>query len=214
MERMVYGLTIKDIRKLAFDLAEKMSIQHPFNKDSKIAGIDWVQSFMKGFDKGEVSNFFSLYKGLLEEHTFSPDRIWNVDETGLTTVQNPQKLVTWKDIRSVGKITSGEHGTLVSRLCACNTAGAFLPPMYIFPRQRMSDSLMVRAPSQSIGFPNKNGWVDQDLFVKWLGHFVKFADPFPQNSHIIILDRHHSAETYSGHGWSYMYARWTWDYRS
>lgn len=90
----MYGLTIKDIRKLAFDLAEKMSIQHPFNKDSKIAGIDWVQSFMKGFDKGEVSNFFSLYKGLLEEHTFSPDRIWNVDETGLTTVQNPQKLVT------------------------------------------------------------------------------------------------------------------------
>ena len=46
MEHMMYGLTITDIRKLAFDLAEKMEIHHPFNKDSKMAGYNWVQSFM------------------------------------------------------------------------------------------------------------------------------------------------------------------------
>ena len=103
--------------------------------------------------------------------------------------------MTSKGIRSVGKITSGERGTLVTMVCACNAAGAFLPPMYIFPRQRMSDSLMAGAPPQSIGFASKNGWIDQDLFVKWLEHFVKFADPSPKNPHIIILDGHHSHKT-------------------
>ena len=115
-----------------------------------------------------------------------------MDETGLTTVQNPQKVVTSKGIQSVGKITSGKRGTLVTMLCACNAAGAFSPPMFIFPRQRMSDSLMVCAPPQAIGFANKNGWVNQDLFVRWLEYFVKFTSPSPENSHIIILDGHQS----------------------
>ena len=47
MENAFYGLTTMDIRRLAFDLAEKMKLQHPFSKKLKLAGIEWLRSFLK-----------------------------------------------------------------------------------------------------------------------------------------------------------------------
>ena len=40
----------------------------------------------------------------------SPDRIYNVDETVVTTVQIPKKIVTTAGTKSVGSITSRERG--------------------------------------------------------------------------------------------------------
>lgn len=83
---MMFGLTVRDIRKLAYDLVVKLNAEHPFNKESKLAGSDWVQSFIlshnlklrqpqatcisraAGFNKSEVSNIFDLYKELLEKY--------------------------------------------------------------------------------------------------------------------------------------------------
>ena len=39
-----YGLTTMDIRGLAFDLAEKMKLQHPFSMKLKLAGSEWLRS--------------------------------------------------------------------------------------------------------------------------------------------------------------------------
>ena len=54
---------------------------------------------------------------------------------------------------------------------------------------------MTGAPPQYVSYPSKIGWIDQDLFLKWLEHFDKFANPSPDNPHIIILDGHHSHKT-------------------
>jgi hypothetical protein len=40
------GLSIKDVRKLAFDLAEKYKLPHTFNKEIKSAGEKWFSAFM------------------------------------------------------------------------------------------------------------------------------------------------------------------------
>lgn len=42
-----FGLTIKEIRKLAFYVAEKNSLPHSFNKVKKIAGKKWFYAFMR-----------------------------------------------------------------------------------------------------------------------------------------------------------------------
>jgi len=47
LQQMLFGLTIADFRKLAFDLAEKLNIDHPFNKESKKAGRDWLSAFLR-----------------------------------------------------------------------------------------------------------------------------------------------------------------------
>lgn len=148
-----------------------------------------------GFNKQQVENFFGLYRSLLEGRDIPPSRIWNMDETGLRTVQTPRRVISVKGKRNVGKITSAERGTLVSLLCACNAAGGYLPPMYIFPRKRMTETLMNGAPPQAVGYASSSGYVDSDLFLKWLEHFVQYARPSADSPHVIILDGHHSHKT-------------------
>jgi hypothetical protein len=115
-----------------------------------------------------------------------------MDETGVTTVQKPGKIIAGKGARQVGKATSAERGVLITMVCACNAAGAFLPPMYIFPRKRMLDTLLNGAPPDAIGFASPSGWTDSELFMKWLQHFAKSTGCSPQDPHLILLDGHHS----------------------
>ena len=49
MEEMLFGLISKDIKKLAYELTEKNSLNHPFNKENAKAGRDWLQGFMKRY---------------------------------------------------------------------------------------------------------------------------------------------------------------------
>jgi len=211
MERSMYGLCVKDVRKLAFEIAETYKLKHPFNTVTKCAGKDWLSGFFRrypdlsiripqgtnlsraiGFNKPKVERFFTLYKNIREEHAFLPSQIWNMDETGITNVHKPCRVVASKGSKQVSKITSGERGSTVTVICAMSSAGVYLPPMLIFPRKRMADSLMMGAPPQSIGCCSSSGWTDSSLFVTWLEHFVKFTNSSSTAPHIIIMDGHHS----------------------
>ena len=44
--------------------------------------------------------------------------IYNMDETGVTTVQKPKHIVTQMGRKQVGSVTSGERGELVMVVCA------------------------------------------------------------------------------------------------
>ena len=47
MESMLFGLSMDDVRVLAFQLAEYNGLQHPFNRMVGKAGWDWVNGFRK-----------------------------------------------------------------------------------------------------------------------------------------------------------------------
>ena len=99
------GLTAKQLRKLAFDFATSLKIPHNFNKETGLAGYDWLSCFMKrhdlsnrkaeptstaranGFNKAEVDNFFKLLKSYQDKFKYTAARIWNVDETGISVYQ-------------------------------------------------------------------------------------------------------------------------------
>ena len=46
-EREMYGLSTRDVRRLAFTVAKKMGETTPFNEKSGMAGLDWLHMFMK-----------------------------------------------------------------------------------------------------------------------------------------------------------------------
>ena len=115
-----------------------------------------------------------------------------MDETGITSVHQPGKVVASKGVRQVAKMTSGERGATVTVICAVSAAGAYLPPFIIFPRKRMVDQLMQGAPPQSVGHASASGWTDAGLFLKWMEHFVLYTNASTQNRH---LDGHHSHNT-------------------
>ncbi|ESO04218.1 hypothetical protein HELRODRAFT_172568 [Helobdella robusta] len=214
MEKSLFGMTTTDVRKVAFEFAEKMKLSHPFKVEMKMAGIDWMYGFLKrhptlsirkpeainlsrlvGFNKEQVKIFFDIYLETLNNGNYNAMKIWNVDETGISTVQKPVKIVGSKGSRQIGKITSGERGHTVTVLCSMNAAGIFIPPMFIFPRKRMVDSLMNDSPPQSIGTCTPSGWSDSECFMKWLRHFISIVKPSVNDKHLILLDGHHSHKT-------------------
>ena len=139
--------------------------------------------------------FFEIYRNTLTNHEYTPMRIWNMDETGISNVHKPTKIVASKGARGVGKINSGEKERTVTVICATNAAGSYIPPMFIFSRKRMMESFMNNAPSGAIGHCTKSGWTDEESFMKWLKHFTSIAKPSKEEKHLIILDGHHSHKT-------------------
>lgn len=46
-----------------------------------------------GFNKPQVEMFYGIYRELLEQNEYEPSKIWNMDETGITCVNRPGKIV-------------------------------------------------------------------------------------------------------------------------
>jgi len=72
------------------------------------------------FNRSNVSAFFDNLQTVLQRHNFGAYEIYNADETGLTTVQKPDKVVAARGSKQVDKMTSAERGTLVMLCCAVN----------------------------------------------------------------------------------------------
>ena len=48
------------------------------------------------FNKVTVNRFFDLLEEVFDRYKFEPKDIWNMDETGVTTCHDPQKVVAEK----------------------------------------------------------------------------------------------------------------------
>lgn len=208
--KIFYGCTSIQIRKMAYEYAIKNNVKHNFNEDIGMAGKDWFKGFIKrnnlsvrkaegtsmnratAFNKNEVTVFFKLLGDLMEKYKFLPRNIYNVDETGISSVQDPGKIVTQRGQKRVGSITSGERGKTVTAVCAVSATGVYLPPMFIYSRQRHAPALEYDGPRGAIYRCSKNGWINEDLFLDWLKHFATFTKPSQNEPILLILDNHSS----------------------
>ena len=213
MNSRMFGLTAIDVRKLAYSVAEEHGIKHGFNQVYKMAGKDWLRGFMKrnnlsvrnpqptsiarmvGFNRPKLNQFFEVYRKILSERNYSASNIYNMDETGITTVQKPGKVIAAKGTRNVSKATSAERGQLVTVVCAMNAVGSYVPPYFIFPRKVLRGSMLHGAPPGSTGDVSDSGWINETIFVKWLEHFVSHVRCTKESRCLIILDGHHSHKT-------------------
>jgi hypothetical protein len=125
---------------------------------------------------------------LKENDTHTYIYIYNVDETGISTVQKPNKVIAKKGKKQVGSITSQERGTLVTMCLAVNAVGNTIPPMFIFPRLKFQDHFVRDGPVGCIGSGNKSGWMQEPEFLVFVKHFAKHTNPSETNKVLLILD--------------------------
>ena len=143
----------------------------------------------QGFNRPNVNKFFDLLEGLFDKHPYPSSRIYNCDETGVTTVQTkPNKVMGLKGKRQVGCLTSAERGTRTTVEVCMNAAGEYVPPLIIFPRMRMKAELMNGAAPGSISACHKSGRMQSD--IHWFHHFVKHTNPTADHPVLLILDGH------------------------
>ena len=184
MENCGFGLTIRDICKLAYEFATKLDIKHPFNAEKQEAGYDWYQGFMRRhqqlsirkpeglsaaratmLNKNVVTAYFKLLSETIERlNIFSKGaQIYNVDETGMNTVHTPLKIIGQKGKKSIHCKTSGDRGENVTAVVCASASGHFIPPMIIFKGQRLNKGLVANAPIDTLFATSKSSFIDRDF---------------------------------------------------
>ena len=212
MESRFFGITCRDLRKLAYDLAERNNVEHRLNKESGLAGKKWLRLFLRrhpslslrqpeatsyarasGFNRQAVEKFFTLLGETIEKHSLDGSSIYNADETGMKTVQqHHSRVLAQKGKKQVGAMTSAERGKNVTVVCSTNACGHYLPPFFVFPRKRMNPIFMDHSTPSSKGFAQENGWMTMELFKSYLEHFVEMVKPSKEKPVCLVLDGHSS----------------------
>ncbi|XP_047139075.1 uncharacterized protein LOC124814990 [Hydra vulgaris] len=180
-----------------------------------MAGKEWLKIFRKkyskelslrkpaatslarstAFNRQNVVLTFQNYEvalGLEQNQGITAFNIWNVDETSVSTVHHPPKILAKKGQKQVGVMTSGERGYSVTMIGAINSGGSYIPPILIFPRKKFKDFMLKEAPEGTLGGANPSGWSNEDLFLGFMKHFVKHTRSSKENPSILLLDNHES----------------------
>ena len=179
--RLHYGLTKREVRCFAFQYAAANNKKFPDSwVEERAAGKEWLRHYLTrhqdlslrkpeatslarstSFNKTNVIAFFKNYKEVLSRATFPPHKIWNCDETGMTT----PKILGPKGIKQLGQMTSGERSQNVTMIAAINAIGNHIPPMMIFPRVNFKEHMIKGAPNGTIGVQiNPDGLMNNFLF--------------------------------------------------
>lgn len=210
--RMHHGLTPKEARKLAFSYAKAKALPIPVSwEDNQEAGIDWMQAFLKrhsflsvrkpeatslarstAFNRHTVSEFQMNLQDTRRRYEFPPSRIYNMDETALTTVHVPPKVIAAKNTKQVGQITSAERGLLVTTVCCISASGNSIPPTFIWPRktERYLKQYMNGTPTGSLGLCHESGWMESNNFINWMRHFIENSSASKESRVLLLLDNH------------------------
>jgi len=144
------------------------------------------------FNRHTVGEFFDNLRQVRSRHSYAPEDIFNVDETGLTTVQKPVRVIAGRGEKQVGRMTSGKRGTLITACCAVNAVGNSIPPFFIFPRVHFKSSMLAGSPAGSVGVENPSGWMNGENFVEWMKHFIIHSKCSKTAKVLLLLDNHES----------------------
>lgn len=144
---MAYGLSTNELRTVAFEMAKVNNLKFPeaWLKEEK-AGKTWMECFLKrcenisirkpeacslarltSFNKHNVAAFFNNLETILMTTKLPANRIFNLDESGLTTVQVPHRVLAEKGCKQLNQATSSERGELVTICVVISAAGAHIP---------------------------------------------------------------------------------------
>lgn len=211
LAKYFYGITPIELRRLAYDYAISNNIENRFSKETKLAGYDWLKLFLKrnpgislrtpegtslnrvtSFNETNVKIFYNNLEATMDKYELhnKPTHIYNVDESGFTTVQKPSKILGPRGQKQVGSMISWERGKNVTVVCCMSAGGSFVPPMIIYPRAKLNPLLQRNGPAGAIYQCSKNGWITNDLFFKWIEHFANVVKPTINDPVLLIFDNH------------------------
>jgi hypothetical protein len=111
--------------------------------------------------------------------------IWNMDETGIKTVQIYDRVTVHRGCKYIETLMSAEPGKLATSALDVSAAGNTVPPYSIFPRVKFRAHFLNGVPAEIQGNGSRPGWMQAELFVKSVKKF--FAHVKPSRERPVIL---------------------------
>ena len=161
----------------------------PELKVIKPSGLECCRA--KSLNSEVVERYYSELYDVLNEYGLlnSPEKIWNIDEKGISQQHVPPKVVCSKDQKPQAIVSPRLTTTIIGCGNACGTA---IPPFFVFKGSRMDDVLLKNSSPGIDGVVSKSGWSNSIIFQKYLKeHFhrhVGSRDGFA----LILYDGHKS----------------------
>ncbi|XP_018366330.1 PREDICTED: uncharacterized protein LOC108763322 [Trachymyrmex cornetzi] len=174
-----FGLSSKEVRKLAYQYAVAIKAKFPETwTKNMMAGPDWFSKFIKRNEELSIRTpeATSLARATSFNRTNPCDK-WNMDETGVFTVQKPNRVVARRVIKQIGRLTSAERGQLVTLACTVLATGNSVTPFFVFPRVHFKDHFIHNGPENGIimlSFPPHCSYKMQPLDVSVYDPLKKF----------------------------------------
>jgi DDE superfamily endonuclease/helix-turn-helix, Psq domain len=210
LQRVGFGLTANDIRRMAFEFAVKNNTAKAnlFNAEKKIAGWDWYAGFMERhpsitlrksqaisfaraqcMNRPQVDAFFDMLGVELDRLGLrqSPQAIYNMDESGLHLHFRPGKVLAAKGDRSILQVMQSERAENVTVVGCCSASGHFIPPLVIYKEKRNKAEFADNLPPGSSVAMSDSGYITTDIFLTWLHHFNQHKAP---GKVLLLLDGH------------------------
>ncbi|XP_033103547.1 uncharacterized protein LOC117106295 [Anneissia japonica] len=199
---------------MAYQIAEESGKPHHFSSKTKKAGYDWLKGFQKrnahlsirkpealsaqrakSMNEVAVGRYFKLLGDILDKLNIKDKvaPIWNCDESGLSSVHRPPKILATKGKKQVHSKTSGERGINTIVLACANAAGTFIPPFIIYKGARLQASLTRFAPPGTLFGCSPTSFINGELFHLWMEFFLRNIPPTCPV--LLLLDGHASHVT-------------------
>lgn len=142
------------------------------------------------FNKPNVDKYFDKLQEVLSRHESFRDgsRVYNLDETSTSTVQNSRKLVSPKGCKQVHQVKTAERGVSVTTSVIIGAHGTVLPPVMIFPRKVFKSNMIINAYPGTLGLANDKGYNTKETFVDIMNHFIKCTNSSKDNPTLLLLD--------------------------
>lgn len=145
----------------------------------------------RAFNRENVMLFFRNY-GSLRDLVTNTRQIWNMDETGLTTVHKANRVISRKGVKRTSFMTSQERGTLVTMALCVSAADNRIPPFFVFPIANFRQMFLDHATVGAVSVANRSGWMNQESFVQFIDHFIQNTRCSKDYPVILLIDNHNS----------------------
>ena len=117
-------------------------------------------------------------------------QIFNADETGVSIVHKPGKVVAELGQQNVYAVTAAEHGKTHTILSCVSASGYALPPMVYSRKKAVPDHLREGAIPNTLFRCSETGWINKDLYLEW---FQFFLQNIPATRPVLLLQDGHSS---------------------
>ncbi|XP_053385176.1 uncharacterized protein LOC128550335 [Mercenaria mercenaria] len=141
-----------------------------------------------------VTKYYVELGSILDKYSLKnrPERIYNVDEKGLSTSHTPPAVVTGLNFKPQA-VTSASR-TLVTVIGCGNALGYSVPPFFIFPGARMRPDLLEGGSAGTDGTVTESGWSNSTVFRRYIEHhLIKYLPERSVEDPVLVLyDGHKS----------------------
>jgi len=219
---VVESITFRAKRGKCFDMAQLQLLlrevaltlnQAPASIPDEFPNARWTQRFVKRhpsvsirqaqvldqkrYDRSTVPVVENYYKELalrMQERGYTPDCIYNADESGM----NPQgtkapRVICPKGLRANTCQSSDREN--VSVMGCCSAAGWAMAPMYLFAgKNRKVSWLEGTVPGSSLAM-TESGMIQRPVFFAWLVGFIEDTAAIREQGNkpaLLLLDGHFS----------------------